>query len=110
MDRGSTLGNILDRGRDRYPIPLVFFPFIEKTLNIPSQLFLKKDFCSFGVKVFDLELFVKQETESQLAGIDEIIRILSSWNVRVKWDATKKITMEDEISTQKHGRSDQSIF
>jgi hypothetical protein len=85
-------------------------PFIEKTLNVPPKLILKKNFCSFGVEVFDSELLIKQEAESHLTGIDEIIRILSSRNIWVKWNAVEKITMEDEISTQKHGRRDKAIF
>jgi len=71
-----------------------FFPLIKKPFDISSQLFQKIDLCSLGMEVFDPELFVKQDRESPLIGVDEIVRILPSWYVWVKGNAAEKITVK----------------
>ena len=90
--------------------PLHLFSLIEKPFDVAPQLLLKEGFRSFGVKVFNPELSVKQKRSPKLAGIDEIIGILSPRDIGVKGDTPEKVTMEDKVSAQKDRRKNKSLI
>ena len=72
--------------------------FVEEPLNVPSQFFLEEGLRSFRMEVLDSQLFVKEQTETLLTCIDEIIGILPPRDVRVKGNALKYGLVKDKIS------------
>ena len=62
------------------------------------------------MEVSDPKLFIKQEAEPKLDGIDEIIRVFSPRNKGSKGNVIEKMAMKHKVPAQKHRGGNQSFF